>query len=154
MSSVRFETSSADETRAVGRHLASLLPVQAVISLIGNLGAGKTTLTGGIVEGLGAASSEEVNSPTYTLIHEYGDPVRVYHVDLYRLDTLAQVEGIGLDELFDRPAITLIEWADRFPAILPPNRLEIEITYLAGERRSIEVRGLSTPVVARPTQQT
>lgn len=152
MNSVHFETASAEETRELGRYFATLLPRQAVVSLIGNLGAGKTTLTGGIVEGLGAAASREVSSPTYTLIHEYGDPVRVYHVDLYRLDTLAQVEGIGLDELFDRPVLTLIEWADRFPTILPPDHVEIELTYLPEERRSVEVRGLATPLPA-PSDQ-
>src|SRR5438309_12042269 len=86
MKFVRFESASPEETRAIGRHLAGVLPRQAVISLIGDLGAGKTTLTKGIVEGRGAAREEDVSSPTFTLIHEYGDPPAVYHVDLYRLD--------------------------------------------------------------------
>ena len=96
----RFETSSDEETRALGRRLAPEL--RGVILLIGDLGAGKTTLAKGIVEGLGAASADEVSSPTFTLIHEYGDPVKVYHADLYRLDTADQVQRLGLEELFDK----------------------------------------------------
>ncbi len=142
MNSVRFETASDDETRALGRSLAGTLPNRAVVSLVGNLGAGKTTLTKGIAEGLGVAKAEDVSSPTYTLIHEYGDPVRLYHVDLYRLDTLEQVGGLGLDEIFERSALVIVEWGDRFPQILPPDRIEIELTYLSDERRSVEVRGL------------
>ena len=91
----QFETCSADETQALGRQLAQQLPATGLVLLIGELGAGKTTLAKGIVEGLGAASADEVSSPTYTLIHEYGDPVRVYHIDLYRLESAEEVRGIG-----------------------------------------------------------
>ena len=97
-------THSADETVELGRRIAAALPTKAVVLLIGNLGAGKTTLTQGIVEGLGVASREEVGSPTFTLIHEYGPP-RVYHIDLYRLDTEAEVATLGLDDLFDQEAV-------------------------------------------------
>src|SRR5579859_167719 len=100
MNSVRqFETHSDEETRAVGRLLASELPRKGLVLLIGDLGAGKTTLTKGIAEGLGAASADDVSSPTFTLIHEYGDPPRMYHIDLYRLDSMEQVSGLGLEEL-------------------------------------------------------
>lgn len=152
MNSVQFETASDDETRALGRYLASVLPSAAVVSLIGNLGAGKTTLTKGIVEGLGIARADDVSSPTYTLIHEYGDPVRVYHVDLYRLDTLSQAEGLGLDELFEKPALVLVEWGDRFPQLLPPDSLQIELSYLPDERRRVAVRGLERPPEGLPFQ--
>jgi tRNA threonylcarbamoyladenosine biosynthesis protein TsaE len=82
MKSGLFETHSDEETRALGARLAGELPEQGVVLLIGELGAGKTTLAKGIVEGRGAAAADDVSSPTYTLIHEYGDPVKVYHVDL------------------------------------------------------------------------
>ncbi len=78
-----FETHSEEETIELGRTIAARLPRRAVVLLIGNLGAGKTTLAKGIVSGLGAAEPEDVSSPTFTLIHEYGG--RVYHIDLYRL---------------------------------------------------------------------
>lgn len=141
MNFARFETATDDQTRALGRYFASVLPADSVISLIGNLGAGKTTLAKGIVEGVGAASADDVSSPTYTLIHEYGNPVRVYHVDLYRLDVLAQAAALGLDELFESPALVLVEWGDRFPEILPHSHIQIELTYLPDDRRSVELRG-------------
>ncbi len=133
-----FETFSDDETRALGRRLAPQL--RGVVLLIGELGAGKTTLAKGIVEGLGAASADEVSSPTFTLIHEYGDPVKVYHADLYRLDTAEQVRRLGLEELFDKPALTLIEWGERFPEIIPADHIEIHLSHAPGETRIIEVQ--------------
>ena len=137
-----FETHSAEETYELGRTIARQLPRRAVVLLIGNLGAGKTTLTQGIVSGLGAASREEVSSPTFTLIHEYSD--RVYHVDLYRLDTEAEVATLGLDDLFDREAVVLIEWGERFPRLMPSERIEIRLEHLEDEAsRRIEIKTLA-----------
>ncbi len=136
-SAQRFETFSDEETRALGRRLAPLL--RGVVLLIGDLGAGKTTLAKGIVEGLGAASADEVSSPTFTLIHEYGNPVKVYHADLYRLDTAEQVSRLGLEELFDKPAVTLIEWGERFPELMPADHIEIHLTHGSEDRRIIEL---------------
>jgi tRNA threonylcarbamoyladenosine biosynthesis protein TsaE len=135
----QFETGSDEETRALGRQLAQMLPEQAVVLLIGDLGAGKTTLAKGIVEGRNAAAADDVSSPTFTLIHEYGNPVTVYHVDLYRLETLEQARRLGLEELFDRPALTLIEWGERFPELLPSERIEIQINYASEDNRVIEI---------------
>jgi tRNA threonylcarbamoyladenosine biosynthesis protein TsaE len=135
--SERFHTSSEDETIALGERLASTLPPKGVVLLIGNLGAGKTTLAKGIVKGLGAASPDEVSSPTFTLIHEYSD--RVYHVDLYRLDDPQAVARLGLEELFDRDAVVLIEWGERFPDLMPDSRTEIRLTRTGDETREIEV---------------
>ena len=137
-----YKTHSEKETIELGRLLARQLPEKAVVLLIGNLGAGKTALAKGILNGLGVASIEEVTSPTFTLIHEYGDG-RAYHLDLYRLDTVAEVETLGLDELFDRRAVVLIEWGERFPRLLPADRVEIELTTEADESRTIQVRGLN-----------
>ena len=135
----RFETHSAEETRALGRRLAAdFLPQQGVVLLIGDLGAGKTTLAKGIVEGREAAPGDEVSSPTFTLIHEYGDPVKIYHVDLYRLDNAEQVRRLGLEELFDKPALTLIEWGERFLEIMPADRIEIRLAHAGEETRVIE----------------
>ena len=129
-------THSEEETIELGRQIARDLPRKAVVLLIGNLGAGKTTLAKGIVSGLGAAAPEEVSSPTFTLIHEYG---RVYHIDLYRLETPQQVATLGLDEIFDREAIVLIEWGERFPDLMPENRIEIRLRALEGDAREIVV---------------
>jgi tRNA threonylcarbamoyladenosine biosynthesis protein TsaE len=136
----RFETHSDEETRALGRQVAvELLPQQGVVLLIGDLGAGKTTLAKGIVEGRGAAAADDVSSPTFTLIHEYGDPVTVYHADLYRLDTAEQVRRLGLEELFDHPALTLVEWGERFPELMPGKRIEIRLSHAGGESRVVEI---------------
>ena len=134
-------THSEDETIEFGRRIARELPHRAVVLLIGNLGAGKTTLAKGIISGLNAAEPEEVSSPTFTLIHEYGD-AKVYHIDLYRLDTTQQVANLGLDEIFDREAVVLIEWGERFPALLPEKRFEILITPEGENSRHIELRVL------------
>jgi len=132
-----FETHSDEETQAVGREIAALLPKQAVVLLIGDLGAGKTTLTKGIVEGRGAAAADEVSSPTFTLIHEYGEPVSVYHADLYRLETAEQARRLGLEELFDREALVLVEWGERFLELFPEVRFEIRLSHAGEERRRI-----------------
>ena len=132
-------THSEAETIELGRRIAAELPPKAVVLLVGNLGAGKTTLAKGIVEGLGAGVSEEVASPTFTLIHEYGGG-RVYHIDLYRLEEEREVATLGLDELFEREAVVLIEWGERFPRLLPAERIEIYLRAGDDDTREIEVR--------------
>ena len=134
-----YVTSSEAETVELGRRLARELPCGAVVLLIGNLGAGKTTLAKGIVEGLAAATPDEVSSPTFTLIHEYGGG-RVYHIDLYRLEEPREVATLGLEELFDRKAVVLIEWGERFPQLMPDDRVEIHIRPTEDDTREIEVR--------------
>ena len=139
MRSASYRTESAEETVALGRELARDL--QGVVLLIGNLGAGKTTLTKGIVEGLGAAKSEEVSSPTFTLVHQYGP--RVFHVDLYRLDETREVASLGLEDLFAADATVLLEWAERFPELMPSERTEIRISTLDDDTREIVVSAVS-----------
>lgn len=133
-----FHTNSEEETIALGERLAAELPARAVVLLIGNLGAGKTTLAKGIVKGLGAARPEDVSSPTFTLIHEYGRGV--YHIDLYRLDTPEQVATLGLDEIFERRAVVLVEWGERFPELMPADRIEIRLRSDGENSREIELR--------------
>jgi tRNA threonylcarbamoyladenosine biosynthesis protein TsaE len=131
-----FETHSEEETIELGRRIARDLPKRAVVLLIGNLGAGKTTLAKGIISGLGAAPPEEVTSPTFTLIHEYGEG-RVYHIDLYRLDDAKELQTLGLEEIFDRDAVVLIEWGERFPQLMPTDSVRITLRALEGDVREI-----------------
>ena len=138
MKSRTFHTESEEETIALGEKIAAELPAKAVVLLIGNLGAGKTTLAKGIAKGLGAAEPDEVSSPTFTLIHEYS--ASLYHIDLYRLDTPAQVATLGLDEIFDRRAVVLIEWGERFPELMPEDRIEIHLRATEENSREIELR--------------
>ncbi len=141
MPSVTYKTASDAETVALGCHLAATL-TPGVVLLIGNLGAGKTTLAKGIVSGAGAAAADDVASPTFTLIHDYGE---VIHIDLYRLETEREVEGLGLDEIIERARFTLIEWGERFPALLPQRRTEITLETVSEDERSIVVRIVGDP---------
>jgi len=134
-----YRTESEEQTIALGRKLGRGL--KGVVLLIGNLGAGKTTLTKGIVEGLGVASADEVSSPTFTLVHQYGGgAARVFHVDLYRLDEAREVASLGLEDLFAGDGVVLLEWAERFPELMPAERTEIRIRTVEGDVREISVQ--------------
>lgn len=146
-------THSEEETIAFGREFARMLPGQCAVLLVGNLGAGKTTLAKGIAEGLGAAPGDEVSSPTFTLIHQYSETL--YHIDLYRLDTAAEVRTLGLDEIFDRQAVVLVEWGERFPELMPEQRIEVHLRHTGGDDdREIEVvyRDSDSRASIRPRQ--
>lgn len=136
MESRTFHTRSEEETIALGRQIGTDL-ASGVILLIGNLGAGKTTLAKGIVEGKSHIPANEVSSPTFTLIHQYDETT--YHIDLYRLDEAKEVETLGLDDLFNSNVLVLLEWAERFPELLPSRRMEIQLKALADDSREISV---------------
>lgn len=129
-----YRTQSDAETVELGRRLSRELP-PGVILLTGNLGAGKTTLAKGIVSGAGAAQPDDVASPTFTLIHDYGE---VVHIDLYRLENEREVEGLGLDEIIDRAKFTLIEWGERFPHLFPGAAM-IQLRAISESEREIEL---------------
>ena len=137
-------THSAEETIALGRSLVSDLAPPKLVLLRGDLGAGKTTLVKGIAKGFEAAEEENVTSPTFTLIHEYGQQHKVYHVDLYRLDRVGEVAGLGLEELFEQDSVVLVEWGERFPQIMPAERIEIRIETGEGDQREITVTPITT----------
>lgn len=124
---------------ALGREIARELRPPRWVLLIGDLGAGKTTFTKGLIAGLGSAAEDEVLSPTFSLIHEYEGPPKVYHIDLYRLDRLPELETLGLDDIWDEPAIVLIEWGEKFADQLPGDVMRIEIRDLDGDEREILV---------------
>ena len=134
-----FHSHSPEQTAEIAREIAALIPAPAVVQLTGNLGAGKTTLTKSLVEAWGATAADEVSSPTFTLIHEYGEPVAVYHIDLYRLETPAEFYSLGLDEIFDSRARVLIEWGEKFAHLLPKDRWTITIAHAGGDARVITV---------------
>ena len=113
MASDVFVTHSTEETIQRGREIGKRLKPPVLILLSGDLGTGKTTLTKGIVSGLGAAQEEEVTSPTFTLVHKYDRGTRVYHVDLYRITTPHDFETLGLEDIFDESAVVIVEWPDK-----------------------------------------
>ena len=136
-------TQSAEETTSWGRQFAARLKAPIVVLLSGELGSGKTTLTKGIVSGLGAASEEEVTSPTFTLVHVYGQaqlPVsKVYHVDLYRIENFHDFETLGMEDVFEQPGVLIVEWAERFPLKSPWPQIRVRLEHLGGERRRLTV---------------
>lgn len=120
-------SNSAEETVAAGRELGRAASRSDVFALIGGLGAGKTQLVKGLVDGVGCGAP--VTSPTFTLVHEYeGGRFPVYHFDFYRLETPAAAIQLGLDEYLVGDGICVIEWADRFPHLLPPNTKWISLS--------------------------
>lgn len=129
-------TNSEEETSAVGERLAARLRANDVLLLYGDLGAGKTAFVRGLARGLGAAS-EEVSSPTFTLIQEYRGRLTLYHVDLYRLQPV-EAADLGLEELAERDAIVAIEWAERWNG-RPARAWEIRFEYAGDDRRRIQV---------------
>lgn len=139
-----FTTRSGADTVEVGRKLAGLLQPPQLLLLRGDLGTGKTTLVKGIAEALGAAEADEVTSPTFTLVHEYGghregQPVKLYHLDVYRLESERQLETLGLDELLTPDALVLVEWGEKFKSIRKRATGEIAITSEGGDARKITV---------------
>ena len=127
-------TDSPEETREMGRSLAGLLGPRDVVSLTGDLGAGKTTLVQGAAEGLGV--TEPVLSPTFTLVRRYRGTIPVYHLDVYRLERLQEVLDVGFDEILDQGGVVFIEWGDAIDMLLPPEHIQIELTLpLEGDER-------------------
>lgn len=140
-------THSAEETIAWGRKLAEKLHPPVLVLLSGELGAGKTTLTKGIVAGLYAAPEDEVTSPTFTLVHEYGTGHNVFHGDLYRIESFHDFETLGLEDIFAQPAIVILEWSEKFPLQAPWPQWRLRLEHLGGDARRISVLTpeLSTP---------
>jgi tRNA threonylcarbamoyladenosine biosynthesis protein TsaE len=139
----RFKTRSEAGTLAMGERVAEmLLPAPKLYVLRGDLGAGKTTLVKGIASALGAAEREEVTSPTFTLVHEYaGRKVRLYHLDLYRLETERELLTLGLDEMAEQPdALVLVEWGEKFPSVVERADGEIVIEHSGVDERMFYVR--------------
>jgi tRNA threonylcarbamoyladenosine biosynthesis protein TsaE len=139
-----FKTESGADTIAVGRKLVRLLKPPQLLLLRGELGTGKTTLVKGIAQALDAAEPDEVTSPTFTLLHEYdgtrdGQPVKLYHLDVYRLESERQLETLGLDELLVPNALVFVEWGDKFKSIKKRSTGEILITAEGGDTRKITV---------------
>ncbi|KGA97774.1 ATP-binding protein [Alkalihalobacillus alcalophilus ATCC 27647 = CGMCC 1.3604] len=130
------KTSSPEETMDFATKLGQYLKPGTVLTLEGDLGAGKTHFTKGLAKGLGV--KRVVNSPTFTIIKEYKGKMPLYHMDVYRLDDSS--EDIGLDEYFYGEGLTVVEWASRIQEQLPKERLEVEIFRVGDTERKIVIR--------------
>jgi tRNA threonylcarbamoyladenosine biosynthesis protein TsaE len=132
-------THSSEETTNWGREFAKRLKPPVLVLLTGDLGTGKTTLTKGIVSGLGAAAEDDVTSPTFTLVHVYGKAAKVYHADLYRIETFHDFETLGMEDMFASPAVVILEWSERFPLPSPWPQVRLRLEHLGGDSRRISV---------------
>ena len=137
---LHLRMTSAQETIKFGERLGQRLTGGDVLALTGDLGTGKTVLTCGIALGLGIPM-DQVSSPTFTLIQEYPGAIPLIHVDLYRLERPSEMSTLGLEEYFTPNTIVLIEWADRFPQILPSDHIAIHLEY--GETEDIRLLSIS-----------
>ena len=132
-------THSAEETIEWGREFAKRLKAPVLVLLTGDLGTGKTTLTKGLVSGLGAAKENDVTSPTFTLVHVYGQKPRVYHADLYRIESFHDFETLGLEDMFAGPAVAIVEWSEKFLLPSPWPMVRVRLEHLGGDSRRISV---------------
>ena len=120
-------TNSEEQTRHLGYRIGELATGGLVLALFGGLGAGKTVFVQGVARGLGIPERVPITSPTYTLINEYPAPIRLYHVDLYRIAEAAELDDIGFAEIFSDESVVAVEWAERCQDDLPEDRLEVRI---------------------------
>ncbi|MCE2456646.1 MAG: tRNA (adenosine(37)-N6)-threonylcarbamoyltransferase complex ATPase subunit type 1 TsaE [Dehalococcoidia bacterium] len=135
---ISLHSHSTSMTHDVGRAIGSNVRPGDIVLLSGSLGAGKTTLTQGIVWGLG--SPEYARSPTFVLVNEYRANIPVYHMDLYRLDTFHEVDGLGLDDYLYGDGVCVIEWADKAPGYFPEGHLLVRITSISDDEREFNVQ--------------
>ena len=154
MSADEIVTHSAEETIAKGREIASKLRSPVLVLLEGDLGSGKTTLTKGIISGLGAAKEEDVTSPTFNLVHEFRispregsesspNACKVYHADLYRIESFQDLESLGLEDALSEKAIVIIEWPEHFSFRTDWPTIEIRLDHAGGDSRRIAISELT-----------
>lgn len=137
-----YQTSSPEQTQEIAKKLAQKYKNGGIFALIGPLGTGKTTFVQGFAQGLGI--SQRLISPTFIVMRQYNIPGKsegkLYHLDLYRLDQIEQMENLGISEIFQNPKnIILIEWAEKLGKLLPKNAIKIKFKALLENRRQIEI---------------
>lgn len=139
---LEYITHSPEETIELGAKLARQLPHPCLVIMQGELGSGKTTLVKGIVSGLGVARQEEVTSPSFTLVHEYGRERKVYHADLYRIDGAREQSTLGLEDLLEQEATVIVEWGEKMIDQDVEVQVRIRMELLEGDDRRILIEGL------------
>ena len=133
-----FKTASAEATVRLGAKLADLLEPGDVVALIGEIGAGKTHFVQGIARGLGVPDGT-VASPSFVLVKVYRGRMPVYHADLFRLENAPEAATVGLEEFYEQNGVTVIEWANQIPSVLPEEFLEVRFTVVDRSKRKIEI---------------
>jgi tRNA threonylcarbamoyladenosine biosynthesis protein TsaE len=139
-----FISHSPQETYSLGKCLGERLRPGDVVALTGELGAGKTYLAQGIARGLGVPEGYAVTSPTFTIINEYPGRLTLYHMDMYRLSGIKDLDDIGDNDLFSNNGVVVVEWAEKIGEILPAETLFIRLAYLDENKRKIVFSGDSS----------
>ncbi len=137
-----FTTGSAEQTMRLGRLLGEMIDQGIVLALMGDLGSGKTVLAKGLAKGLGVADEGEVTSPSFTLVNEYRGRFPVNHLDLYRLQDPLEAEELGWEDFVSNFAVTIVEWAEKFPRLLPAERIEVHLNWISLQERRLIFIGL------------
>jgi tRNA threonylcarbamoyladenosine biosynthesis protein TsaE len=137
----RVVSSCPEDTLRIGVLLGQHLANRSVVALTGELGSGKTCLAQGIARGLGVPEDFYVTSPSYALVNEYQGRLRLFHVDLYRVQDKAELEDIGLEEIIGADGVTVIEWADKLVGLLPDERLCVSISIVNEQTRALRIEG-------------
>jgi tRNA threonylcarbamoyladenosine biosynthesis protein TsaE len=134
-------TTSASETRRLGRKIGKMLSGGGIVGLTGDLGAGKTVIAGGIFRGAGLSADVPVTSPTFTLVNVYPGPVEMVHIDLYRLGSASEAVEAGLTELCEEggTGVVVIEWFEKFRELWPPGCLRVDLRIVGARVREITV---------------
>lgn len=148
MAELEILTHSTEETIEQGRKLGAGLKPPVLILLFGELGAGKTTFTKGLVAGLGAAAEDEVTSPTFTLIHKYDRGPRAYHIDLYRITDAHDLGTLGIEDIFSETAVVIVEWPEKLSLSLDWPVLRIHLAHVDENTRRIRVEGSALTAAA------
>lgn len=136
---VLLSSANPEYTFKFGKNLGMHLSPGDVVALVGELGAGKTTLTQGIVRGLGVGEEHYIGSPTFTLINEYTGRMPVYHLDFYRIEMPEELVNLGLEEYLYGEGVAIIEWADKIKALLPEEYMMVTMQYVDRTVRTLEV---------------
>ena len=144
---MHLSTYNYGETLTFGQRLGKCLQPDDIVLLYGDLGAGKTTLTKGICQGLGVSKEVYIRSPTFTLINEYSGKYPIFHIDLYRLNSFAEVEALGLEECLFSGGVCIIEWAEKlspksnkFPGLGIEEHIEVSITIDQETHRTLKIK--------------
>jgi tRNA threonylcarbamoyladenosine biosynthesis protein TsaE len=132
-------THSQDETFNLGYSIGQELEGPCLFLLQGDLGAGKTVFAKGLICGLGCSDPDDVTSPSFTLINEYQLRLKVFHIDLYRLESLQEIQSLYLEELFEEPAVIVVEWAERLQNMELGQAIMVKIEDLGSEDRRITI---------------
>lgn len=138
---IDITSQSAGETQKLGQKIGSLIKYPLIIALTGDLGSGKTAFVQGLAEGLDVSADYYITSPTFTLINEYPGRLPLFHVDLYRLDAVDDLDDIGLDELLSDRAVIAIEWADKLAGDLAGEYLSLDFKMINENCRKVKMIG-------------